>query len=108
MLNIYRNASPQTRVIYDLGRYWDGSNEDNWIIRWCLWHVFRYRDERNRSRNANSGRQSSSHQPVNEETKQDEEEEDEEEEEGEEEGEEEEEGKGENEGIQTQNAGKLS
>ena len=89
-------------MIYDLGRYWDGSNEDNWIIRWCLWHVFRYRDERNRSRNTNNSRQNSSHQPVNEITKHEDEDEDEEEEGGREVGEEE------NEATQSQNAGKHS
>ncbi|EON69050.1 hypothetical protein W97_08363 [Coniosporium apollinis CBS 100218] len=48
VLRIYSLASPMTRPIYDLGRFRDGPNEDNWVIRWCLWHVFRYRDNRNR------------------------------------------------------------
>jgi len=47
---VYASASPRTRVIYDLGRSRDSIDEDNWVIRWCLWHVFRYRDERNRNR----------------------------------------------------------
>ncbi|KAF2423075.1 hypothetical protein EJ08DRAFT_457785 [Tothia fuscella] len=47
---IYECASPETRVIYDRGVMQDGANWDNWIIRWCLWHVFRYRDDRNRNR----------------------------------------------------------
>jgi hypothetical protein len=64
VLNIYRNASAHTRRIYDLGREWNGTTEDNWIIRWCLWHVFRYRDERNRSRNVASGRRNGSYYPI--------------------------------------------
>ena len=47
---IYESASPWTRPIYDRGWYADGPNRDNWIIRWCLWHVFRYRDNRNKQR----------------------------------------------------------
>ncbi|KAF2400749.1 hypothetical protein EJ06DRAFT_462794, partial [Trichodelitschia bisporula] len=48
--NIYEHASPETRAIYERGMMQDGANWDNWIIRWCLWHVFRYRDDRNRNR----------------------------------------------------------
>lgn len=50
ILNIYRNASPQTRRYYDVGAWRDGPNEENWVVKWCLWHVFRYRDNRNRAR----------------------------------------------------------
>jgi len=50
VLNIYYTASHRTKPWYDLGKYVEGSNEENWVIRWCLWHVFRYRDERNRHR----------------------------------------------------------
>jgi hypothetical protein len=50
VLNIYYTASARTKPWYDYGRFWEGTNEENWIIRWCLWHVFRYRDERNRHR----------------------------------------------------------
>ncbi|KAK8213659.1 hypothetical protein IWZ01DRAFT_539588 [Phyllosticta capitalensis] len=50
VLNVYQSASERTRPLYDLGHYMDGRNEDNWIIRWLLWHVFRYRDNRNRYR----------------------------------------------------------
>jgi hypothetical protein len=64
VLNIYHNASPQTRRIYDLGREWNGTTEDNWIIRWCLWHVFRYRDERNRSRNVAGSRKTDAYYPA--------------------------------------------
>jgi len=50
VMAIYFAASPQTKFLYDRGIFQDGSNWDNWIIRWCLWHVFRYRDDRNRNR----------------------------------------------------------
>jgi len=47
--SIYTSASPETRWWYDRG-ITSESGWDNWIIRWCLWHVFRYRDDRNRNR----------------------------------------------------------
>jgi hypothetical protein len=47
---IYQRALPHTRALYEKGNFMDGRNWDNWVIRWCLWHVFRYRDERNRNR----------------------------------------------------------
>lgn len=50
ILRIYRLARPETRVVYDLGRDTDRVEEENWVIRWMLWHVFRYRDSRNRNR----------------------------------------------------------
>ena len=34
ILNIYRLSSERTRAYYDLGRYQDGPNEENWVIRW--------------------------------------------------------------------------
>jgi hypothetical protein len=45
--NVYATASTETRIWYDRAIMNDGG-WDNWIIRWCLWHVFRYRDDRNR------------------------------------------------------------
>jgi hypothetical protein len=48
IMDIYHSASFQTKQIYDLGHYNNGLNEENWIIKWLLWHVFRYRDNRNR------------------------------------------------------------
>ncbi|KAF2089328.1 hypothetical protein K490DRAFT_63465 [Saccharata proteae CBS 121410] len=54
VLNVYYSASQYTKPYYDLAHYVDGRNEDNWIIRWLLWHVFRYRDNRNRNRGARS------------------------------------------------------
>lgn len=50
ILRIYRMARPETKVVYDLGRDTDRVEEENWVIRWMLWHVFRYRDSRNRNR----------------------------------------------------------
>ncbi|KAM3419202.1 hypothetical protein BST61_g5145 [Cercospora zeina] len=47
ILRIYQLASPETRAIYDLGKDTEGPEEENWVIRWLLWHCFRYRDQRN-------------------------------------------------------------
>ncbi|KAM3420268.1 hypothetical protein BST61_g3555 [Cercospora zeina] len=47
VLHIFHHARKDTRIMYELGRDRDGDVEENWIIRWLLWHVFRYRDERN-------------------------------------------------------------
>lgn len=55
ILRIYQLARPQTKVIYDLGRDTERVEEENWVIRWMLWHVFRYRDNRNRNRRITSG-----------------------------------------------------
>ncbi|KAF2276658.1 uncharacterized protein EI97DRAFT_376302 [Westerdykella ornata] len=51
ILNIYHLASPRTRSFYDRARYrarvkQDEWVEENWAIRWFLWHSFRYRDNR--------------------------------------------------------------
>ena len=54
ILNIYHGARPETKWIYDMGRDTDRVEEENWVIRWMLWHVFRYRDNRNRNRRATS------------------------------------------------------
>lgn len=54
IIRIYDNARRETREIYDLGRDTERVEEENWIIRWMLWHVFRYRDNRNRNRRAAS------------------------------------------------------
>ncbi|EMC98115.1 hypothetical protein BAUCODRAFT_46353, partial [Baudoinia panamericana UAMH 10762] len=50
ILRIYHHARRETRIIYELGRDTDRVEEENWVIRWMLWHVFRYRDNRNRNR----------------------------------------------------------
>ena len=54
IIRIYQNARRETKEIYDLGRDTERVEEENWIIRWMLWHVFRYRDNRNRNRRAPS------------------------------------------------------
>ncbi|KAF2720351.1 hypothetical protein K431DRAFT_304354 [Polychaeton citri CBS 116435] len=48
IIRMYKGARPETRQIYDLGQDLLGPAEENWIIRWMIWHVFRYRDIRNR------------------------------------------------------------
>ena len=50
ILRIYANARRETKPVYDLGRDTAGIEEENWVIRWMLWHVFRYRDNRNKNR----------------------------------------------------------
>ncbi|PPJ58924.1 hypothetical protein CBER1_11523 [Cercospora berteroae] len=47
VMHIFKNARRDTRIMYELGRDREGDVEENWIIRWLLWHVFRYRDDRN-------------------------------------------------------------
>jgi hypothetical protein len=54
ILNIYHNARPETKYFYDMGRDTQGLEEENWVIRWLLWHVFRYRDNRNKNRRQGS------------------------------------------------------
>ncbi|KAB2571703.1 hypothetical protein DBV05_g9625 [Lasiodiplodia theobromae] len=48
VLRIYSLASPTTRPYYQLGRFMDGENVDNWVIRWMLWNTFRYGMNRKR------------------------------------------------------------
>lgn len=54
ILNIYQRARPETKPYYDQGRDTQGLEEENWVIRWLLWHVFRYRDNRNKNRRQGS------------------------------------------------------
>ena len=54
IIRIYNTARRETRAVYDLGRDTERIEEENWVIRWMLWHVFRYRDNRNRNRGAAS------------------------------------------------------
>ena len=42
---LVRNASPQTRDLYDQGAV---QGQPNWVARWILYHVCRYRDGRNK------------------------------------------------------------
>lgn len=50
MAYIFRNAQPATKIIYDLAHDADASHRPNWIVQWMLWHVFRYRDGRQKPR----------------------------------------------------------
>ncbi|KXT09186.1 hypothetical protein AC579_7260 [Pseudocercospora musae] len=51
VMRIYNEAQPQTLAVYRFAHdVADPQNPDNWIIRWMLWHVFRYRDYRNKNR----------------------------------------------------------
>ena len=43
--SIVKNASPQTRGLYDQGAI---QGQPNWVARWILYHVCRYRDGRNK------------------------------------------------------------
>lgn len=54
ILNIYQHARPETKYFYEMGRDTQGLEEENWVIRWLLWHVFRYRDNRNKNRRQSS------------------------------------------------------
>lgn len=46
--SIYDRAGPETKAVYDRGRDPAVDAESNWIIRWMLYHCFRYRDGRNK------------------------------------------------------------
>ena len=50
ILKIYDTAKPETRMYYDLGHDTAPIAPENWVVRWLLWHVFRYRDSRNKGR----------------------------------------------------------
>ncbi|KAF7190622.1 hypothetical protein HII31_07781 [Pseudocercospora fuligena] len=57
VMRIYDEAQPQTLAVYRFGHdVADPEHPDNWIIRWMLWHVFRYRDYRNKNRPEKSPR----------------------------------------------------
>ncbi|KAF2099518.1 hypothetical protein NA57DRAFT_75018 [Rhizodiscina lignyota] len=59
VMTIWHSASPETKRVYDYGRAHAQGNVDNWIIRWVLWHVFRYRHTRNWGNNCRHARESS-------------------------------------------------
>ncbi|OQO11230.1 hypothetical protein B0A48_05486 [Cryoendolithus antarcticus] len=61
ILRIYHLARPETKAVYHLGLDETGSVEvENWIIRWMLWHVGRYRNSRSNVRTEGSPNESSS------------------------------------------------
>ncbi|EKG21898.1 hypothetical protein MPH_00818 [Macrophomina phaseolina MS6] len=61
VLHIFSLASTVTKPYYLLGQFMDGGNEDNWVIRWMLWNIFRY--GMNRRRNPNSDPEELLHSP---------------------------------------------
>lgn len=50
---IYRNAE-LTKPLYNLAVDPLHPDKPNWIIRWMLWHIFRYRDGRQSTKNRRS------------------------------------------------------
>ena len=51
ILNIYARASPRARRYYEKAHSRNPVRqgewvEENWAIRWYIWHSFRYRDNR--------------------------------------------------------------
>lgn len=51
---IWSTASEKSRWYYDHGQSAEPSVK-NWVLKWLLWHVARYRDERNNKKNRSSG-----------------------------------------------------
>jgi len=47
VMNIWKLASNETKSYYNYGHTQSTANVDNWVIRWLVWHAFRYRDNRN-------------------------------------------------------------
>ncbi|KAH7135956.1 hypothetical protein B0J11DRAFT_576511 [Dendryphion nanum] len=48
ILRIVHTAEKGPKYFYDKGKYFD-TVEENWVVRWFLWHSFRYRDNRDRT-----------------------------------------------------------
>jgi hypothetical protein len=59
---IARGASERSYPYYELGRSAD-QNIHNWVLKWLLWHVARYRDERNNKKNRTPDGSSTSSSP---------------------------------------------
>ncbi|KXT02478.1 hypothetical protein AC579_994 [Pseudocercospora musae] len=51
---IYEHAQPVTKPLYHLGHDPENPSKPNWVIRWMLWHVFRYKDGRQKNSSAHS------------------------------------------------------
>ena len=51
---IWSNAKPWPRHFYDRGHSED-RRVYNWVLKWLLWHVCRYRDWRNRKGKSSNG-----------------------------------------------------
>lgn len=56
---IWNNGGPSPRKFYDLGHSED-PKVYNWVLKWLLWHVCRYRDWRNRKGGSSSSSSGSS------------------------------------------------
>ena len=59
---IHTQAAPWPRQFYDMGRSTD-QRIVNWVLKWLLWHVCRYRDWRNR-KNRRDNQDASFHLPA--------------------------------------------
>ncbi|KAF2001982.1 hypothetical protein P154DRAFT_431850 [Amniculicola lignicola CBS 123094] len=55
VLYVASSGSIHTRPYYDMGRYYTGVNEENWVVRWYMWHSFRFRDNRDTRSSAGRG-----------------------------------------------------
>lgn len=64
ILQIANRASAYTRPYFDRGRYHTQVTEENWVVRWFLWHSFRYRDNRDTKAQASGGNQGAYYDPV--------------------------------------------
>lgn len=64
ILYVYNNASPVLKAYYDLGRYTQGGNEENWVIRWAIYKCFRNSVNRGRLRTGSSSNKSTQQQPT--------------------------------------------
>ncbi|KXT04156.1 hypothetical protein AC578_46 [Pseudocercospora eumusae] len=51
---IYERAQPVTKPLYHLGHDSENSSKPNWVIYWMLWHVFGYKDGRQKNSSAHS------------------------------------------------------
>lgn len=54
ILAIASTDNATTRHFYNKGR-WTDTVEENWVVRWYLWHSFRYRDNRERPNGQQTG-----------------------------------------------------
>ncbi|QIW94672.1 hypothetical protein AMS68_000190 [Peltaster fructicola] len=68
LLAMAANASPQTRPYYELAHDSDPIPQENWVCRWALWHVFRNRDQRKKSRRRSPATDSSATSPWTQDT----------------------------------------
>ena len=61
IVHLFYPSNYPVRRFYQMGQQWTQlaqgtTQEDNWVVRWFLWHSFRYRDNRdNRTTNSTAG-----------------------------------------------------